>query len=114
MLIDKDLEFMTFRVNDGFAQIQLKQISHFIIKDSRTKAIYFNGDEKTIVEKMKYIETILNEHDFVRIHQNCIVNFKQEMSFCQKNRTILLHNNCKVTVAKERIMVVKHKLLSNI
>lgn len=95
--------YFTFKVPDGFAQIQLQKISHFLFENSKTILFFKNDSERIITESMKSIETNLREHEFVRIHQNCILNLRQELNFCMKTQKISLSINKQVTISQRSL-----------
>jgi DNA-binding LytR/AlgR family response regulator len=104
-MTDKEYStYFTFKAPDGFAQIQLQKISHFLFEDSKPIIVIKRDNARIITESMKSIEAILRGHKFVRIHQNYILNLRQELNICMKPRKISLSNNKQVTIAKDRIV----------
>jgi DNA-binding LytR/AlgR family response regulator len=103
--------YHTFKVPVGFAQIPLQAISYFINEGSKTKMFYNDGSDRILSESLKNLEAILHEYGFIRIHQRCILNLRQELNFCTKTRVITLPNKNIVYVAKDRVSTVKNALL---
>lgn len=105
--------YVTFKVPDGLIQIQVTDISHFFIEDSKIKMHLKNGDNITILETMKELESLLYTHGFIRIHQKCILGLNQRLKYCEKARSIRLSDDCDLAVAKHRIKEVRIAILNN-
>lgn len=110
----KNLEqdtYLTFKIPEGYAKIPLLKISFIRIENAQIKLYGKNGDEKIMSETMKNLESNLKNYGFVRIHYNCIVNFRQELALSVKERTLTLSNKWTLPVAKNRMSTVKEQLL---
>jgi DNA-binding LytR/AlgR family response regulator len=111
MKMEDNNSFFIFKALDGIVQFPLYKISYIHSLDGKIKVFFDDGNYMTLFETMKGLEENLRDFGFVRIHQNCIINLRQELIFCAKTRTITLSNECIINVAKERLSIVKQVLL---
>lgn len=83
----------------------------FVASDGNYSTIYTNNDKKIVVtKKLKEIEALLPSDVFFRIHNSYIISLTKIKEFIKTDGYVILDNNHKIPVSRQRKSTFLNKL----
>jgi two-component system LytT family response regulator len=93
-------------------QLIVTDITH-IVCDGYLCDVYINetNEKITCSKLLKYFETELAIHGFIRIHHNTLVNAKYIKQLNSKQKELTLKNNTKLKISRRKWIILKKHFL---
>ncbi len=93
---------ITIPVQDGFEVLQISDILYCEADDNYTN-IYMEKGQKLVSKTLKYFETSLHQHGFVRIHKSYLVNISKITRYRKgKGGSVVLSSGKELSVSSSK------------
>ena len=101
---DKNIEIL--QKNEDFIPVEIAEIIRVEQITNETNLILPNKQYVSTNLALNQIEEVLQQHEFIRIHQNHLVNVKQLKSFVRCNAFVTLSNSEALPVAARNDKII--------
>ncbi|SDS10069.1 two component transcriptional regulator, LytTR family [Gillisia sp. Hel1_33_143] len=96
---DQNVSKLAFPTNEGYELIHANQILYCKAESNYTFIKKIDGISKTVTKTLKYVEEILPDTSFKRIHKSYVINMNYLVRYHKANKEVELTNGEKLPVS---------------
>ena len=99
----KEVEKVMVHTNKGYSFVYIKEIIYCESDDTYSYIHLVSGEKLLVMKPLKYLDDMLSEFDFERVHRSYLVNFNRIKTFVKgDNGGLIMENNKLISIAKSK------------
>lgn len=99
----KTVERVMVPTNKGFSFVYIKEIIYCESNDTYSHIHLYDGSQIFVIKPLKFLEEMLSEFEFERVHRQFLINFNRIKTFVKGEKGgLIMENDRHIPVAKSK------------